>query len=497
MIHMNFIDLYMENIPELKCSEYCIMPAEIIAEAEKLLQAFKPANHEQILQRLLEQIVRVDFRKQAGLTDEKEKISKKHYLVCGIEQVLSTAQRNNWGICKNLAFVYLYNSAYWKLLDNAELQVFLGHAAEQMGIDKFDARHYIFREQLYKQFLAVANLPKPEQVYDTVLINLNNGTFEISPDRQFLRPPKREDFITYQLPFDYNPEAKAPMFQAYLDKVQPDIDRQKILAEYLGYLFIKTSTLKLEKTLLLYGTGANGKSVFFEIVNALLGGDENVSCYSLQNLTNDNGYFRAMLANKLVNYASEINGKLEAAIFKQLVSGEPVDARLPYGEPFTLKDYAKLIFNCNELPKDVEQTNAFFRRFLIVPFDICIPESEQDKQLAQKIIRQELSGVFNWVLEGLHRLLEQKNFTHSEAVNRQLETYKMQSDTVQLFLSDGGYEKSLDNPFKLQELFDFYRTYCIESGYRSCCIRTFGERLRAVGYELERKKAGMVIYVKK
>ena len=93
----------------------------------------------------------------------------------------------------------------------------------------------------------------------------------------------------------------------------------------------------------------------------------------MQSLTNENGYFRAKLANKLVNYASEINGKLESAIFKQLVSGEPVEARLPYGEPFTLKQYAKLIFNCNELPKDVEHTNAYFRRFLIIPFDVTIP----------------------------------------------------------------------------------------------------------------------------
>ena len=95
---------------------------------------------------------------------------------------------------------------------------------------------------------------------------------------------------------------------------------------------------------------------------------------------------RAMIANKLVNYASEINGKVEASIFKQLVSGEPVEARLPYGNPFIMSDYAKLIFNCNDLPRDVEQTEAYFRRFLIIPFNVTIPEHVQDKQLAKKII---------------------------------------------------------------------------------------------------------------
>jgi putative DNA primase/helicase len=452
--------------------------------------------HNDILDKLLEQIQPIDFKELAELGGDVQP-GKKHYLVISIEQILTMAVNNNWGICKNHDFIYLYNGAYWKLIEGAEIKTFLGEASEKMGVYKFDARLYSFRSELFNQFIAVANLPKPEGNKDTILVNLKNGTFEISPDRQILRQPQRSDFITYQLPFDYNLTAKAPMFENYLDKVQPDKKRQLILAEYIGYLFIKSSTLKLEKTLLLYGTGANGKSVFFEIVNALLGGDENVSNYSLQNLTNDTGYFRAMLANKLVNYASEINGKLEASIFKQLVSGEPVDARLPYGKPFTLTDYAKLIFNCNELPKDTEHTNAFFRRFLIVPFDITIPDEEQDKELPKKIIQNELSGVFNWVLDGLRRILTQKNFTPSEAVSKQLEDYKKQSDNVQMFIEDENYVKSLNDYIKLKDLYAHYREYCNSSGYHSCSIKTIGDRLKNLGFNMERKNSGQVVFVKK
>jgi putative DNA primase/helicase len=95
-----------------------------------------------------------------------------------------------------------------------------------------------------------------------------------------------------------------------------------VLAEYLGYVFVKhgSRSLKEEKALILYGTGANGKSVFFEIVSALLG-DQNTCNYSLQSLTDSSGYYRAKLANKLVNYGSEINGRLESSLFKQMVSG--------------------------------------------------------------------------------------------------------------------------------------------------------------------------------
>lgn len=511
---------------------------EIKAETDQLLQGFEPIKHNLILNSLLEFVGPVDFQKLAfpdideiiqrlnELADDKEswgsrestgkpanakqaerikleetlekfKVKLKHYIIITIEQIIELAQANNWGICKNNDFVYLYNGAYWALFDSSELQVFFGKAAEKMGVNKWDARHYVFREQLYKQFLAVANLPKPEQLHEMVLINFKNATCEIGPTRQELRPPCRADFLTYQLHFPFDPAAKAPLFQKYLDTVQPDITRQNILAEYLAYLFIKPTTLKLEKTLLLYGSGANGKSVFYEVVNALLGGDENVSSYSLQSLTHENGYSRAMLANKLLNYASEINGKLESSIFKQLVSGEPVEARLPYGRPFTIYNYAKLIFNCNELPKDVEQTNAYFRRFLIVPFDVTIPEDQQDKQLSQKIIDNELSGVFNWVLAGLKRLLSQKNFTHSEAVNRQLEQYRLQSDSAQMFLQDEGFEKSNIENIEFKELFNQYRTYCNESGYHACSKKTFGERLRNAGFLIEKKNYGLIVFVKK
>ena len=330
-------------------------------------------------------------------------------------------------------------------------------------------------------------------------MNLKNGTFEITPqgDTQ-LRPFERDDFLTYQLPFEYSPQAKAPLFEKYLNRVLPDVQSQKVLAEYLGFVFIKhgSGILKEEKALILYGSGANGKSVFYEIVCALLG-SENTSHYSLQSLTNESGYYRAKIANKLVNYASEINDKLESAVFKQLVSGEPLEARLPYGEPFTLKQYAKLIFNCNELPKDVEHTNAYFRRFLIVPFDVTIPPHEQDKQLHNKIIENELSGVFNWVLNGLARLMNQKRFSECDAIQKAVEQYRIESDSVQMFLTDHGYTPNPQEQTRLKDLYNEYVAFCIESGFAKCSIQTVSKRLKNYGYITQRKPQGNVVFAEK
>jgi putative DNA primase/helicase len=485
--------------PMFEFDKYSLVVENIKTKEKGLLTKYEAVPHAEILQQLIEKFEPLDFEALANPDNvENFKLNTKHILVLSIENTLNFTEINCWGLCKNHDFIYLFNGTFWAEIDKETFQKFLGESAEQMGVPKFTARYYQFREQLFKQFLSTAYLPTPENNKETVLINLENGTFEISQKGVNLRPFDRSDFMTYQLPFKYNPQAKAPIFEGYLNRVLPDKDCQKVLAEYLGYVFIKhgSNALKEEKALVLYGKGANGKSVFFEIVNSLLGVDY-VSSYSLQCLTNENGYFRAKLANKLVNYASEINGKLEASIFKQLVSGEPVEARLPYGQPFILKHYAKLIFNCNELPTDVEHTNAYFRRFLIIPFDVVIPPEEQDKHLHIKIIEKELSGVFNWVLQGLNRLLEQKRFSECDAVQIAVEKYRIESDSVQMFLNEHDYNVSLTNELPLKDMFNEYRNYCIESGFKVCSIRTLAERLRNTGYQTLRKGYGMAVNAEK
>jgi putative DNA primase/helicase len=424
---------------------------------------------------------------------QKYKLSKNHYLILCVEQLLTIAKNNNWGLCKKNGYVYLFNGSYWNELDKESFQSFLGNVSLKMGVEKFKCKIHTFKDELFKQFMADAYLPTPKQNKKNVLINLQNGTFEITPTKRELRNFDRNDFITHQLPFEYEPEATAPLFQKYLDEVLPDQDKQKVFAEYCGYIFIKPSVLKLEKMLILYGTGANGKSVFFDVINALLG-TQNISNYSLQSLTNDNGYFRAKIANKLLNYASEINGKLSTDIFKQMASGEPIEARLPYGEPFILNEYAKMIFNCNDLPKDVEHTNAYFRRFLIIGFDVTIPEDKQDKQLPQKIINNELSGVFNWILQGLDRLLEQKNFSKCEAIENARTNYEMQSDSVKMFIDENEYKTSSEFT-AISLLYNQYKNFCIEDGFRPVNKSNFMKRLRHFKILVNRISIGNVAYI--
>ncbi len=476
---------------------------EILNEAETLLEAVKmdkehlKQNHvANILNEMLKYIEPVNFRDYCKLDNDKDKLQKKHFLVACIELLLKTVNDKGFSLCRKSEFIYLYNSEYWENVSDEVFKDFLGDVALKMGVDKFDAKHHLFKDELYKQFIADAGLKEIKPTNGTTLINLNNGTFEITPKKQILRPFKKSDFLTYQLPFAYDSEAIAPQFQKFLDEVLPEPELQNILAEYLGYIFVKNSVLKLEKVLLLFGTGANGKSVLFEVLMALLG-TQNVANYSLQSLTAENGNSRAMLVNKLLNYASEINGKLESNIFKLLISGEPVEARLLYKNTQIISDYARFMFNCNELPKEVENTNAFFRRFIILPFRVTIPPSKQDKELSQRIIETELSGVFNWVLNGLTRLLQNKDFSQSNIVQNEVLQYQKESDSVMMFLEDENYQRSVEQDRPLKDVFAEYKTYCLDSGYRLCSNRTFSSRLRKNGFTVERKSYGNAVYIER
>lgn len=449
-----------------------------------------------ILKELLDQIEKVNFFEYAEITGANPKIQKKHYLVSVIEILLKKTNEKQFSLCRKNEMVYLFNGEYWEHIENNLFKDFLGLVALKTGVVKFDAKLHSFKDELLKQFISDAGLKEIKTDNKTTLINLKNGTFEINQEFQKLREFRKSDFLTYQLPFEYNPNAKFPIFKKFIDEVLPELELQEILAEYLGYIFIKNGVLKLEKVLLLYGTGANGKSVFFEIISALLGQD-NITNYSLQSLTGRDGYHRAMIANKLLNYASEINGKLETSFFKQLVSGEPVEARLPYGNPQLITDYARFIFNCNELPKDTEQTNAYFRRFIILPFRKTIPPEKQNKKLATEIISNELAGVFIWVIEGLKRLLQNQRFTESEIVRNEILQYEMDSDSVLMFIEEFCYEASINQTETVSFIYQEYKSFCYDNGYIACSIKTFSQRLIKKGITKKRTSQNTMFYIQK
>lgn len=470
---------------EVKTSEVNVQDLFLEDTTETTESTESSVNTEmEVLDQLLVYIEPINFREYLKIPEEVN-VAQKHIVVGIIKNLREVAEKYKWNIAKVYDYIYVYNGEYWAQIDRNVFKTFLGKVAIKLGCAEFESIHYEFKERLLKQFDTDGFLLPPSTIHKEILINLQNGTYEIINGKGNLREFDPKDFLTYQLPFRFNETADCPIFKSYLNKVLPDIDSQKVIQEFIGYVFLKE--MNLEKCLVLTGSGQNGKSVFFNVICALLG-DQNVLNYQMSSFSHE--YKRAKLVNVLLNYSSEKGNDLDVDTFKALVSGEPLQAREPYGKPFTVKNKVRFVINANELPKETEQTDAYFRRFLLIPFDVKISEEEKDINLASKIINKELPGVFNWVLEGLRRLTEQEKFTYCEKSFLAVAEFRKQTDSIALFVEECNVVSDNFTRTALKDLYNDYKNYCSEDNYRPFAKRKFGSRLETLGFERTRLTDG-------
>ncbi|WP_293052462.1 phage/plasmid primase, P4 family [Paludibacter sp.] len=405
-----------------------------------------------------------------------------------IENLLQVAENLGIGIGIDTitgSTFYYSKDGYWKKIEDKEIDTFLSIISQKSGFSREASKHPKHLKAIREQYNHLALIPRPVNDPTTIKINLKNGTFHISRECQKLKAFDSADFFTYVLPFEYDETAKAPKFQKYLDEVIPEIQAQMVMAEFLGYVF--TIDLKLERCLVLVGDGCNGKSVYYDVVRALLGSD-NICSYPLGSLTDETGYSRAKLVDKLLNYSSELGGKyVDYDKAKKLISNEPIDARLPYKDPFEIYNYSKFMFNTNLLPRNQEQTNGYFRRFMFLEFNVTIPEEKRDPDLAKKIVADELSGVFNWVIDGLKRLLAQGNFTKSPKIEAVGKRIQQESDSVMSFMDSEGYIPSVEDYETSKFLYEEYQTYCLNNGNNKVSSTEFLRRLDMHHFYIKRK----------
>jgi putative DNA primase/helicase len=434
---------------------------------------------------VLERLEGLTLREAADLTPE-QKVTRQHEVV-GVVDALADGFRDARSGLVHLAGGFrCYARTHWVPVGPAALRRLLTGASVALGIDPTAARYHRFVDDLEKQAASATLTEQPQHDGRVHLLSFANGTLEVTPQGATLRGHRPAELLTHAIPHDYRPDAVCESWQRFLDRVLPDEASQRNLAEFFGSAF---TGLKHEKALVLVGDGYNGKSVVFDVVRAVLG-PENVTHQSLDDL--DREYHRASLAGYLLNYASEIGRSPKADILKKMVSGEPIGVRLPYGKPFIMRRYARLAFNCNELPREVEHTQAFFRRLLIVPFTVRITDGERDPNLAAHIVATEPAGVLNWIIAGMRRLTEQHGFTPNPRAEAALEEYRLESDSVALFMQDGGYaECGADEPgTALSELHKEYREYCSDNIYKAVSSRTMAKRLRSLGYGAVHRNTG-------
>jgi putative DNA primase/helicase len=297
---------------------------------------------------------------------------------------------------------------------------------------------------------------------DANFINVKNGLFDWATKE--LRPHTPDAFSLAQLPFLYDPDASCSVFDKYLNTTL-DSDVVPLVEELLGYAIIPDT--RFEKAVMLAGSGDNGKSVFIDLLIAFCG-DDNVSNVALQDLE-ENRFRTAELHGKLVNAYADLESRAlrGTGLFKAIVSGDKITAERKHTHPFAFRPYATLVFSANEIPRSPDRTHAFYKRWLIIPFKRTFTKGENADLGLRENLRNELPGIFNRAINGLHRLCAHEGFSEPTSVKEQLERYKKSNDNVKAFLAE--HVRAVDSPEEFIEkkaLYAAYKEYCIERGER-------------------------------
>jgi len=313
---------------------------------------------------------------------------------------------------------------------------------------------------------------KPDIINGIAFLNVKNGLYDI--DNMKLMPHSPDIYSINQLNVTYREDAECILWQRSLDQIfENDADRIMLLQEFFGCCLARENDY--EKSLFLFGEGANGKSVVLYVLEELIG-KENCSSIALEKF-NDSHYI-ARLRDKLVNISLETNAKTNVYdnMFKAIVTGDTISADEKYGQPFQFKPYCKLLFSTNNMPRVGDKTEGYYRRLLILPFNRQFNKEERDPKLKQKISASELDGIFLWALNGLKRLRERGYFKESASMQSIKDEYRKENNNVIIFVEERCVLDVQDDVNK-DDLYQTYHDWCFESGYRPLGKITFGREL--------------------
>ena len=278
--------------------------------------------------------------------------------------------------------------------------------------------------------------PINENAIDDEYINLKNGL--LNPMTQDFIEHTHEIFTITQLPIDYEKDAGCPLWLDFLEEKAVSYNEEvegwkvKTIQEMFGYCFLKDQ--RYQKGFMFFGEKRTGKSTALNVLEELLG-ESGTTSLTLQKLTYDK-YSPAYLFGKYANICAEITSQelKSTGMFKQITGGDSVTSGAKYQNDFKFKPFAKLIFSCNLIPGILSKDGAFYRRWIPIEFNEQIGEDEVDPNFFKERLVPELSGILNWALDGLKRLMETNKFSCPYSDEDVKDMYEKNSNSTQSFI---------------------------------------------------------------
>lgn len=329
---------------------------------------------------------------------------------------------------------------------------------------------------------------------DEFLLNLPSGTCDLRTGA--IREHNAQDYITKQTAVDPSGDGMDVWEDALQTFFQGDADLIRYVQEIVGLAAI--GKVYIEALVIAFGEGRNGKSTFWNTIARVLGtysGNMSADTLTVGCKRNVKPELAEAKGKRMIIAAELEEGmRLNTSNVKQLCSTDEIYAEKKYKAPFSYVPTHTLVLYTNHLPRVGAIDQGTWRRLIVIPFNAKIEGKADIKNYSDFLFKTAGGAVLSWIIEGAKRVIASDyKIVQPKVVQDAIQKYKENNDWLSHFLDDC-CEMGDDFEAKSGELYNAYRSYCLQMGEYTRSTTDFYSALESTGVVRKRTRTGVIIY---
>lgn len=391
---------------------------------------------------------------------------------------------------------YIYDGQKWKVDDRGAIRKLIDEMIENIKNEKVlhseDVTEEEAREAFQKYYKKTRGTQSKKNIMnelmhrktvtpdefdkDDMLLNVANGYIDLTSRELYKHDINR--MFSQIANTDYSEKMQPAVWLDFLNDIfAGDKAVIRYIQKALGYSL--TGSTREQVMFILFGKGRNGKSIFVETIAEILGDySNNMQAKSLMVKKNDNvNTDIARLSKARFVTSSEPNEgfRFDEGLIKQITGGDKVTARFLYAEEFEYTPKFKIWVSTNHKPIIRGTDDGIWRRLVLIPFDVQIPEEKVDKDLKYKLLR-EAPAILNWMAEGAYMWMRE-GLELPEKLKDAGQTYRTEMDVVEQFIQEK-CKRAEDVRETGKALYEEYKKWADENNEYKMDKNKFGKKLK-------------------
>ena len=354
--------------------------------------------------------------------------------------------------------LYVYDGGRYRL----EAEILVLQRAVKRYCEKYET---VWQSKELAERVSDYLMPDVPEVWERPPLDIvNTQTGLLNVHTRVITPHSPEFLSPIQLPIQYDPSARCPNIEQLCAEILPSDTQDYILYQLAAWLMIPYTDI--QKAILFFGGGSNGKSVLINVLADFIG--ENNCCASTLHKLESGRFATPVLVGKLANICADLPERSLSgtSVLKAITGGDYLDGERKFGNSFKFKPYSRLIFSANKYPRSDDDSHGMFRRWLIVPTEQRTFAEGDPGTIGAGILRArfaaELPGLLNKALDALPRVL-QGSIQESDSMKSAWKEFRSTTDPLTGWLEENVSDVAAGSIPK-DELVRRFNGYCTDKG---------------------------------